>query len=161
MPNGGGYSLQFYDINPTKFGQFDNFITFSENYGKQIYHFNGIDLNVNARFPFALTLQGGFSTGNMTEDECQVGAETAGDLHSARQRRYALGRPIDRPMVPGAIAIVSLDISRTSRDWPRPPIPKVDVLISGTIQSKPVPWGRIFPVSRPRASPHMRLRRTP
>ena len=55
LPNGGGYSLQFYDIKPTKFGQFDNFITFSDNYGKQIYHFNGVDLNVNARFPFALT----------------------------------------------------------------------------------------------------------
>ena len=118
LPNGGGYSLQFYDIKPAKFGQFDNFITFADNYGKQIYHFNGIDLNVNARFPFALTLQGGFSTGNMTEDDCEVG-ESVPEIYipPAAAARF---RPCNRlPNGPGPIAIVSQGISRTSRDWRR------------------------------------------
>ncbi len=136
MPNGGGYSLQFYDVKPTKFGQFDNFITFSDNYGKQIYHFNGIDLNVNARFPFALTLQGGFSTGNMTEDDCEVGKRFR--KSTFRQAAAARSRLTNRPPNgPGPIAIVSRGISRTSRDWRRTQIRKIDVLVSGTIQSKP------------------------
>jgi len=136
LPNGGGYSLQFYDINPAKFGQFDNFITFSENYGKQIYHFNGIDLNVNARFPFALTLQGGFSTGNMTEDDCEVGEKLP--------EIYIL------PGSGGTLSAVQ-SIAQWSRSYCHREsgylthvkglatytIPKVDVLISGTIQSKP------------------------
>ena len=115
LPNGGGYSLQFYDIKPAKFGQFDNFITFADNYGKQIYHFNGIDLNVNARFPFALTLQGGFSTGNMTEDDCEVG-ESVPEIYIPPGGGGTL-RPCNRlPNGPGPIAIVSRGISRTSRD---------------------------------------------
>jgi hypothetical protein len=136
LPNGGGYSLQFYDVTPTKFGQFDNFITFSDNYGKQIYHFNGIDLNVNARFPFALTLQGGFSTGNMTEDDCEVGERlpevyipaggggTLSPLQSIAQwpRTYCHRESGYLTHVKGLATYT---------------IPKVDVLISGTIQSKP------------------------
>jgi hypothetical protein len=136
LPEGGGYSLQFYDINPTKFGQFDNFITFSDNYGKQIYHFNGIDLNVNARFPFALTVQGGFSTGNMTEDDCEVGEKLP--------EIYVL------PGSGGTLSAVQ-SISQWSRTYCHREsgyltnvkalatytVPKIDVLISGTIQSKP------------------------
>jgi hypothetical protein len=136
LPDGGGYSLQFYDVKPTKFGQFDNFITFADNYGKQIYHFNGIDLNVNARFPFALTLQGGFSTGNMTEDDCEVG-ERVPEIY----------------IPPGGGG--TLPAVQSTAQWPRTychresgylthvkglatyTIPKVDVLISGTFQSKP------------------------
>ena len=136
LPNGGGYSLQFYDINPAKFGQFDNFITFSDNFGKQIYHFNGFDVNVNARFPFALTIQGGFSTGNMTEDDCAVG-ETLPEIY----------------ILPGSGGTLSAvqSIAQWSRSYCHREsgyltnvkalatytIPKVDVLISGTIQSKP------------------------
>jgi hypothetical protein len=136
LPDGGGYSLQFYDINPAKFGQFDNFITFSDNYGKQIYHFDGFDMNVNARFPFALTLQGGFSTGNMTEDDCEVG-EKLPEIY----------------VLPGAGG--TLSALQSIAQWPRSychresgyltnvkalatyTVPKIDVLISGTIQSKP------------------------
>jgi hypothetical protein len=136
LPGGGGYSLQFYDINPAKFGRFDNFITFSDNYGKQIYHFNGIDLNVNARFPFALTLQGGFSTGNMTEDDCEIG-ENLPEIY----------------ILPGSGGTLSAvqSIAQWSRTYCHREsgyltnvkglatytVPKVDVLISGTIQSKP------------------------
>lgn len=136
LPNGGGYSLQFYDINPAKFGRFDNFITFSDNYGKQIYHFNGIDLNVNARFPFALTVQGGFSTGNMEEDDCAVGEKVP--------EIYVL------PGSGGTLSAVQ-SIAQWSRTYCHREsgyltnvkglatytVPKIDVLISGTIQSKP------------------------
>ncbi len=136
LPDGGGYSLQFYDINPAKFGQFDNFITFSDNYGKQTYHFNGIDLNVNARFPFALTVQGGFSTGNMTEDDCEVGEKLpeiyvlpgSGGTLSAVQSIAQWSRTYCH-RESGYLTNVKALATYT--------VPKIDVLISGTIQSKP------------------------
>jgi hypothetical protein len=136
LPDGGGYSLQFYDINPSKFGQFDNFITFSDNYGKQIYHFDGIDLNVNARFPFALTVQGGFSTGNMTEDDCEVGEKVpeiyvlpgSGGTLSAVQSIAQWSRSYCH-RESGFLTNVKALATYT--------VPKIDVLISGTIQSKP------------------------
>jgi hypothetical protein len=136
LPDGGGYSLQFYDINPAKFGQFDNFITFADNYGKQIYHFNGFDMNVNARFPFALTVQGGFSTGNMTEDDCEVGAKApeiyilpgSGGTLSAVQSIAQWSRSYCH-RESGYLTNVKALATYT--------VPKIDVLISGTIQSKP------------------------
>jgi hypothetical protein len=136
LPDGGGYSLQFYDINPSKFGQFDNFITFSDNYGKQTYHFNGFDVNVNARFPFALTLQGGFSTGNMTEDDCEVGERlpeiyilpAGGGTLSALQSIAQWSRTYCH-RESGYLTHVKGLATYT--------IPKIDVLISGTFQSKP------------------------
>ena len=136
LPDGGGYSLQFYDINPAKFGRFDNFITFADNYGKQIYHFNGFDLNVNARFPFALTVQGGFSTGNMTEDDCEVGEKVpeiyilpgSGGTLSAVQSIAQWSRTYCH-RESGYLTNVKALATYT--------VPKIDVLISGTIQSKP------------------------
>jgi len=136
LPGGGGYSLQFHDITPNKFGAFDNFITFADNYGKQIYHFNGFDVNVNARFPFALTAQGGFSTGNMTEDDCEVGQQLP-EIY----------------IPPGGGG--TLSALQSIAQWPRSychresgylthvkglatyTVPTIDVLISGTFQSKP------------------------
>ena len=108
----------------------------SEYYGKQIYHFNGIDVNVNARFPFALTLQGGFSTGNMTEDDCEVGERLpeiyilpgSGGTLSAVQSIAQWSRSYCH-RESGYLTHVKGLVTYT--------IPKVDVLISGTIQSKP------------------------
>ena len=136
LPDGGGYSLQFYDVKPAKFGQFDNFITFADNYGKQIYHFNGIDLNVNARFPFALTLQGGFSTGNMTEEDCEVG-ESVPEIYIP---------PGGGGTLPAVQSIAQWSRTYCHREsgylthvkgLATYTIPKVDVLVSGTFQSKP------------------------
>jgi hypothetical protein len=136
LPDGGGYSLQFYDINPAKFGQFDNFITFADNYGKQTNHYNGIDVTVNARFPFALTAQGGFSIGNVTENDCAVGEQlpeiyipaAGGGTLSALQSIAQWSRTYcDRES--GYLTNIRGLTTYT--------VPKIDVLISGTFQSKP------------------------
>jgi hypothetical protein len=63
---GGGSSCGLYDLNPAKFGQVNNFVTFSDKYGKQTNRYDGIDATVNARLPHRITVMGGVSSGTMT-----------------------------------------------------------------------------------------------
>jgi hypothetical protein len=74
LPDGGGYVVSgLYDINPSKFGiPAQNFVTLASEFGKQIEHWNGVDVNVNARLEGGLMFQGGFSTGRTSTDNCDV-----------------------------------------------------------------------------------------
>jgi hypothetical protein len=71
LGSNAGQALTFYDIKPEKFALSDNFLTFADNVGGAYNNFNGVDLTVNARMR-DLTIQGGFSTGNVVEDSCGV-----------------------------------------------------------------------------------------
>ena len=65
LPGGGGNQIcGLYDITPTKFGQVNNFVTFSSNYGEQFERYNGIDVLLNARLLNGGLLAGGFNIGN-------------------------------------------------------------------------------------------------
>jgi outer membrane receptor protein involved in Fe transport len=71
LPNGGGYTIcGLYDITPTKFGQVDNVITRSKNFGEQSQVFDGVDISVNARLPRGVLIQGGTSTGRTRTNRC-------------------------------------------------------------------------------------------
>jgi len=73
LPGGGGNRIcGLYDLNPGKFGQVDNFVSFSENYGKLTDVYSGIDFTVNMRLPKGATLQGGLNTGHEVTDNCDV-----------------------------------------------------------------------------------------
>ena len=60
---------------PTKFGQVQNLNTLSDKYGKQIDHWNGFDVSINARLQNGLVLQGGIGTGKQVEDNCEIVAK--------------------------------------------------------------------------------------
>ena len=76
LPNGGGYVISdLYDLRPEKVAggiAVNNFQTFAKNFGDQIEHWNGVDVNFNARLPRGVILQGGWSTGRVTTDNCDV-----------------------------------------------------------------------------------------
>jgi len=72
LPDGGTPICGFYDINPNKFGQVNNLVTFAKNYGHQTEVFNGVDLGVNVRLPRGILLQGGTSTGHVVLDNCDL-----------------------------------------------------------------------------------------
>ena len=65
LPDGGGRTIAgFYNVVPSKFSvPANNFVTLSDSYGKQIQHWNGVDVNVNLRARDGVFVQGGTSTG--------------------------------------------------------------------------------------------------
>ncbi|MEO8258782.1 MAG: hypothetical protein ABI868_15640 [Acidobacteriota bacterium] len=73
LPSGGGYVVGgLYDLNPLSFGvPARNYVTLSDHYGRQIDHWNGVDVNISARQGGVL-VQGGVSTGRTTTDNCDV-----------------------------------------------------------------------------------------
>ena len=73
LPGGGGYQVAgLYNLKAAKFGlPSDVLYTSADNFGKQIRHWNGFDLSVNAR-PGNVLLRGGLSTGRFSTDNCDV-----------------------------------------------------------------------------------------
>ena len=75
LPGGGGYTVgTLYDVNPAKFGQVNNLVTDSQQYGDWYQYFNGVDVTLNFRMKNGLTFQGGTSTGKQIADNCAVRA---------------------------------------------------------------------------------------
>jgi hypothetical protein len=74
LPDGGGYEIAgLYDLKPEKFGlPTDIFFTEADTFGKQIRHWNGVDLSVNARSVHGVLLRGGMSSGRFSTDNCDV-----------------------------------------------------------------------------------------
>jgi len=73
LPAGGGNQIcGFYDINPNKFGQVNNYITYAKNFGNETDVYSGVDVAANVRLPRGILLQGGFSTGREAINNCDV-----------------------------------------------------------------------------------------
>jgi len=73
LPDGGSTVSGFKDVNPNKAALApNNYFTLARNYGKQIEHWNGIDVTVNARIRAGMTVQGGISTGRRVADSCDI-----------------------------------------------------------------------------------------
>jgi hypothetical protein len=115
LPGGGGYVISdLWDISPEKFGQTQNFVTQASNFGKRTEYWHGVDVNVRVRLQ-SLTLQGGTSTGRTVSDECDLVI----DNPSRRNCRVTL--PF-QTQIKGLASYI---------------IPKIDVQVSGTVQSQP------------------------
>ena len=74
LPGGGGYTLGgLVALRPDAFGRPAlNNNTLDRTYGSELEHWNGFDLTLDARLPNGLTLQVGSSTGQTTEDDCDI-----------------------------------------------------------------------------------------
>jgi hypothetical protein len=73
LPGGGGYEVcGLYDIKPEKFGQVENLVRHSDNFGTPEYSNNFFNVSFDARFPGGARLGGGFDTGRSILDRCYV-----------------------------------------------------------------------------------------
>jgi hypothetical protein len=106
-----------YDLNPAKFGAafVDNLVTFADNYGKQIEVFNGVDFSVNARIRSDLFVTGGFSTGDIHTNNCDVIPDTPERRFCDTHTSY-----LTQAKVSGSYTV-----------------PKVDIQLGGVLQNLP------------------------
>ena len=125
-----------YNVVGTKFGQVQNLNTLSDKYGRQIDHWNGFDVSVNARLQNGLVLQGGLGSGKQVEDNCEVvaklpemlnlaGANAANTANAPAQWRPAQFCHREEPMLTGVKALAMYIV------------PKIDVQVSGSFRSTP------------------------
>jgi len=148
LPNGGGYDLTFYDVVPGKFGQLDYFRTFSDKAGGSSNTYNGVDFTVNTRLR-EVTVQGGFSTGNVVEDECGA-ARAHPDIYINQIFGGSLGFFGTTPFLTG-LQQWPVEFCHRESGWQTNVkglvtynVPTIDLLVSGTFRSLPYPGGN-FP----------------
>jgi hypothetical protein len=158
LPGGGAYPVSgLYNLNPNKFGiPAQNYVTFADNYGGLIDHWNGVDFNTNARPGTGVLLQGGFSTGRRTTDMCAVvaklplwlttgaGASANGLVQSNTFTPVGAGRNFE--VLDPVGTWTPAQFCKQDTGWLTQVkllgsylVPRVDVQISGTFQSLPGP----------------------
>lgn len=138
LPGGGGYEIgPLLDPKPESIaGGFPiaNYQTFANEFGDSFQHWNGVDVNLNARMQNGLTLAGGFSTGRASMNDCDVVNNTGPAVI------FSLGRP-----AAGSTAshLLHCDIKgnflTNVKAYGAYIIPRIDVQLSGTFQSIPGP----------------------
>ena len=119
LPGGGGYPIRLFVPTAAAARQpAQNYITFQTDFGpEQTNYWHGVDFTLNARTRWGLTFSGGTSTGRSVQDDC------------------ATTVLIDSPDPRGCRDVDPFQT--TFRGLASYTIPKVDVLISGTIRSQP------------------------
>ena len=134
LPGGGGYLLSgLVDVKPDAFGRaYDGIATFADNFGKQIEHWNGVDVTVNARPGPGLLLQGGTSTGRQTTDNCDV-VTSAGPQPPTRGATLPVFNPSRLYCHVEGKFLTQLKLLGTLT------VPRLDVQLTATFQSLPGP----------------------
>jgi len=124
LPDGGGYTTSgFFNLNPDKVAvPTNNYFTFAKEYGKQIEHWNGVDVTLNWRLPSSMTIQGGVSTGRRDLNTCDV----IDDLPEAALLTSPYCNQKENFLTDGKLV------------WTYT-IPKADVTVSGLFFSRPGP----------------------
>jgi hypothetical protein len=119
LPGGGGYVISgLYDIRPAAFGRrADNYLTFADNYGEQSRHWNGVDVGITARPREGVLLSGGTSTGRASRNNCDVVTKLDNPSPLYCDQKEAFQTQVK---FLGAYTI-----------------PRVNVLLSGTLQNMP------------------------
>jgi hypothetical protein len=138
LPRGGGYTVSgLYDVVPEKAGQVDNRVTDASTFGKWDQTFNGLDVTISAHFG-RFTLVGGSSTGQTVTDNCDVRARLP-ELATTTTGTSAFGAGLASsavtPMSP--YCHVEYGILTQLRGLSTFVVPKVDLQLAATFQSKP------------------------
>jgi Carboxypeptidase regulatory-like domain len=124
LPGGGGYPIPgLYNLTTEGFAKpASNNVTFADNFGKQTQVYNGVLFNLSARAKNGLTMSAGINSGKTVNDLCDLRAAIP-ELANAFVSTTNPYCHVD----PGFVTKVTGLASYT--------IPKVDVLIAGTIRS--------------------------
>jgi hypothetical protein len=131
LPSGGGSVISgFYNLNPNRVGAVNNYVTFADNFGNEIEHWDGIDATVNVRLLSSTVVQGGLSSGRTTTDDCPIVTNYPGAVTVTSSIGTVQSTQMCHLQTP-FLTQVKLLGSYT--------VPKVDVRIASTFQSFPGP----------------------
>jgi hypothetical protein len=87
LPGGGGQRIDgIPDLKPSVVGLIDNNTLRTDHFGKRKQHWDGVDVTIDARMRRIL-LQGGFSVGKTSVDECDLARALPEMLFLARDQR--------------------------------------------------------------------------
>jgi hypothetical protein len=139
LPAGGGYAVSgLYDVVPGRFGQVSNLIADSTTFGAWWQQFNGVDVTFNARAGERFMASGGASTGETVADNCDVRAHlpelSTGVIGTSMFGAGLLGSAVT-PLSP--YCHVAFGMLTQFRGLSAYLVPKANVQISATFQSKP------------------------
>ena len=137
LPGGGGYMIPgLYNLRPAAFGRpTDNYITFADNYGKAINHWNGVDVTFSARLRQGLMLQGGMSTGHVSTDNCEVIKQVPEILFGAAN----VGEANANVWLPSSYCHQDGAFLTQAKLIGTYTVPRIDMQIAATFQSLPGP----------------------
>jgi hypothetical protein len=145
LPGGGGYPVTgLFNVKPERFSvPADNFITYAKKYGDQSRLWEGVDMSVNARLRTDLMLQAGTSTGHTRTNNCQVVER----LPEMLQAPLALGEPnvlgvaalSANVWTPASLCEQQTKFLTNFKFLGVYTVPRIDVQVSGTMQSYPGP----------------------
>jgi hypothetical protein len=118
-----GQQLSYALLNPSVFGRQDNFLTRASDYGDVTAYWQGLELTVNARTSNGLTLQGGFTTGAGTRDNCEVTSKLPELLIVGGAQQPISSCHVEEPWLWAWRGLANYTI------------PKIDVQVSGIFRS--------------------------
>jgi len=129
LPGGGGNVLTgLSNVNPAFFSvATSNIVQFADTYGSQYEHWNGLDINGQARLSRGLLIQGGLSTGRTSTDNCAIAAKVPETLIAGSTVTPLQYCHVDTNFLTQIKALAAYTI------------PRIEVLVSGTLQSIPGP----------------------
>jgi hypothetical protein len=139
LPGGGGYTISgLYDVVPAKAGQVNNLIANAANYGAWSQYYNGLDVTADARLAGSLVLIAGVGAGQTVADNCEVRGHLP-DLTTTATGTSAFGPGLYTSAVTPVnpychVAFGALPQFRGLSSYL---IPRVDVEVAATFQSKP------------------------
>jgi len=139
LPGGGGYAVSgLYDVVPEKTGQVANLVTSSAQFGTWWQHFNGLDVNVHVRAHRGLTLVAGATTGQTVADNCEVRSHLP-ELSTAVTGTSTFGAGLLNSAVTptSPYCHVASGFLPQFRGMASYVVPRIDVQLSSTFQSKP------------------------
>ena len=147
LPGGGGYVVTgLHDVSPTKVGQTNYQIQAAKNYGLDgaYQRWTGVDVTLAMRASKGLTFQGGTSTGQTIQDICSVSNATPDALLASQALAVGVSVPGFTPLsgtqsgqAPGQYCHLESGLLTQFRGLGSYQVPRVDVEISATFQSKP------------------------
>jgi hypothetical protein len=139
LPDGGGQTLNgLYNLKPDVFGRpQNNKTTLSDNYGKQIEHWNGFDINVAARLQSGALLSGGVSTGKSVTDNCEIVAQLPESLFGTATVTANLPVSGNNVWLPASFCHQETPFLTQIKGIGVYTVPKIDEQIAGTFQSIP------------------------